>query len=66
MKVRFIGVPCMFPHYMGPVSPSLTRQVNAVELFTKVRFSLFDDDLGLRVLVRLTVGKLCNLWRHRN
>ena len=45
MKVKFTTVLSMFPHYTGPVLPSLARQVNAVELATKALFSPFDDDL---------------------
>ena len=45
MKAKFARVSSMFPRYTGPVSPSLTRQVNAVELATKALFSPFDDDL---------------------
>ena len=43
---------------------SLTRhQANAVELATKVCFSLFD---GSEVLALATKGKSCNIWCLRN
>ena len=47
MKVKFTRAPSMFPlpRYTAPVSPSLARQVNAVELATEALFSPFDDDL---------------------
>ena len=52
MKVKFTGVLPRFPAtyiYIGLVSPSLARhQANAVELATKVFFSLFDVDLTQR------------------
>ena len=50
MKVKFTGVLPRFPAtYVGLVSPSLARrQANAVELATKVCFSLFDVDLTQR------------------
>ena len=46
LKTKFTGVLSMFPCYIGLVAPSLARrQVNAVELASKVCFSLCDIDL---------------------
>ena len=49
VKAKFTGALSMSTHYIGLVSPSLTRrQVNGVELPTNVRFLLFDVDLTQR------------------
>ena len=49
VKAKLTGVPFMFTHCIGLVSPRLARrQENAVELATKVCFSLFDVNLTQR------------------
>ena len=49
MKAKFHKVLSMFPCYIGLVLPGLARhQANALELATKVCFSLFDVDLTQR------------------
>ena len=56
----------MFPLYIGLESPSLvSRQANAVELVTKVCFSLFNGSEVYSATDAVYEGDIvwCNVWR---